>query len=102
MRSIALVSGLVMLIGTSLTVSAATDTKPYTATWVSGGNAVANPPNSIPLPSGTTSATLRITNNANPQPLGSANITLPSDYVLVSGSVGTKSGNTLQIRNLNL
>jgi len=102
MRSIALVSGLVMLIGTSLTVSAATDTKPYTATWVSGGNAVANPPNSIPLPSGTTSATLRITNNANPQSLGSANITLPSDYVLVSGSVGTKSGNTLQVRNLNL
>jgi len=91
-----------MLIGSSLTVSAATDTKPYTATWVSGGNPVANPPNSISLPSGTTSATLRITNNANPQSLGSANITLPSDYVLVSGSVGTKSGNTLQVRNLNL
>jgi hypothetical protein len=101
-RSIALLAGLVMVIGSSLTVSAATDTKPYTATWVSGGNPVANPPNSISLPSGSTSATLRLTNNANPQTLGSANITLPSDYVLVSGSVGTKSGNTLQVRNLNL
>ena len=100
--SIALLAGLVLVVGSSLTVSAATDTKPYTATWVSGGNAVANPPNSISLPSGSTSATLRLTNNANPQSLGSANITLPSDYTLVSGSVGTKSGNTLQVRNLNL
>lgn len=101
-RSIALLAGLVMVIGSSLTVSAATDTKPYTATWVSGGNPVANPPNSISLPSGSASAVLRLTNNANPQTLGSANITLPSDYVLVSGSVGTTSGNTLQVRNLNL
>ena len=100
--SIALLAGLVLVVGSTLTVSAATDTKPYTATWVSGGNPVSNPPNSISLPSGTTSAVLRLTNNANPQSLGSANITLPSDYVLVSGSVGTKSGNTLQVRNLNL
>jgi len=100
--SIALLAGLVLVVGSSLTVNAATDTKPYTATWVSGGNPVSNPPNSISLPSGTTSAVLRLTNNANPQSLGSANITLPSDYVLVSGSVGTKSGNTLQVRNLNL
>jgi len=101
-NSIALLAGLVLVVGSSLTVNAATDTKPYTATWVSGGNPVANPPNSISLPSGSTSATLRLTNNANPQSLGSANITLPSDYTLVSGSVGTKSGNTLQVRNLNL
>ena len=101
-QSIALLAGLVLVVGSTLTVSAATDTKPYTATWVSGGNPVSNPPNSISLPSGTTSAVLRLTNNSNPQSLGSANITLPSDYVLVSGSVGTKSGNTLQVRNLNL
>jgi hypothetical protein len=101
-RSAALLAGLVLVVGSSLTVSAATDTKPYTATWVSSGDPVANPPNSIELPSGTTSAVLRLTNNANPQSLGSANITLPSDYVLVSGSTGSKSGNTLQVRNLNL
>ena len=101
-RSIALLSGLLLVIGSSLNVSAATDTKPYTATWVSGGNPVENPPNTIALSSGTTTAVLRLTNNSNPQTLGSANITLPSDYVLVSGSVGTKSGNTLQVRNLNL
>ena len=99
---IALLAGLVLVVGSSLTVNAATDTKPYTATWVSGGNPVENPPNSISLASGSTSAVLRLTNNANPQTLGSANITLPSDYVLVSGSVGTTSGNTLQVRNLNL
>lgn len=105
-RSIALLAGLVMVIGSSLTVSAATDTKPYTATWVSGGNTVANPPNTIALAGGTTSAVLRLTNNANPQSLGSANITAPLGYTLVGGSVSsgsaTKSGNTLQVRNLNL
>ena len=106
-RFIALLAGLVMVAGSSLTVSAATTIKAYTATWVSSGSPVANPPNAISLASGTTSAVLRLTNNADPQSLGSANIAVPSDYVLVSGSLSgggsaTKSGNSLQLRNLNL
>ena len=88
--SIALLAGLVLVVGSTLTVSAATDTKPYTATWVSGGNQVSNPPNSILATERDDLAVLRLTNNSNPQSLGSANITLPSDYVLGDVSAGGK------------
>jgi hypothetical protein len=92
-----------------LTVNADTGTKPYTATWLSGGTPVSNPPNQVALAGGTTTAVLRLTNNASPQSLGSANITVPSGYTLNGGTLSppggtppTKSGNTLQLRNLNL
>ena len=100
-RSIALLSGLVLLIGSNLTVSAATDTKPYTALW----NGTSS---STTIASGTSTVHLWINNQANPQTLGSANITVPTGYTLNSGSVdipggsATKSGGTLQVRNLNL
>jgi hypothetical protein len=85
----------------------ATFTKPYAATWLSGSTPVANPPNQINLPSGSTSAVLRIKNHAFVA-LGSANITPPAGYTLSGGSlapaVGTATlvGNTLQLRNLSL
>jgi hypothetical protein len=100
-RAIALLSGLVLLVGSSLTVSAATDTKPYSALWDGTSS-------STTITAGTATAHLFIKNLANPQSLGSANITVPAGYTLTGGSVNvtggsaTKSGNTLQVRNLNL
>ena len=100
-RWIALLSGVVMLVGSSLTASAATDTKPYSALWDGTSS-------STTIAAGSATAHLFIKNLANPQSLGSANITVAPGYTLNSGSVdvaggsATKSGNTLQVRNLNL
>ncbi len=89
-----------------MTVNAATTTKPYTATWVTGGSAVANPPNQLGISPGSQTLTLRITNNSNPQSLGSANVTVPSAYVLTGAGVSqgsaTVAGAMVELRNLNL
>jgi hypothetical protein len=106
-RIVALLSAMVLALSLSVTASA-TDTKPYTATWISGGDPVANPPNQIAVPGGTSNVVLRLQNWADPQSLGSANITVPSGYTLNGGSLdpdigtATKVGNTLQLRNLSL
>lgn len=103
---LAFLSALALIGSLAAPAIAATDTKPYTATWLSGTDPVANPPNTITVAGGSTTATLRLTNDASPQSVGSANITLPTGYGLLGGSVSsgsaTVSGNTLQLRNLNL
>jgi hypothetical protein len=77
--------------------SAATTTKPYTAYFDPG-----------PLAGGgTTHVNLALTNLANPQTLGSANVTAPSGFTLLGasspqGSATVGSGSLLQLRNLNL
>jgi hypothetical protein len=77
--------------------SAATSTKPYTASFDPG-----------PLAGGgTVHVNLAIHNLANPQSLGSANVTAPSAFTLVSasipqGSATVASGSLLQLRDLNL
>jgi hypothetical protein len=88
-----------------VTANAATTSKPYSADWVGGGTIVS--PNTLEVAAGSASGTLRLTNGASPQSLGSANITVPTDYTLTGGSLsgeGTAvpSGNTLLLRNLNL
>jgi hypothetical protein len=103
---VALLSAVALAMSLSVTASA-TGSKPYTATWVSGGSEVANPPNQIGVSGGTSNVVLRLKNWASPQSLGSANITVPSGYTLNSGSLSgagtaTKAGNTLQLRNLAL
>jgi hypothetical protein len=77
--------------------SAATTTKPYTAYFDPG-----------PLASGGTAhVNLAIHNLANPQTLGSANVTAPSAFTLLGastpqGNATVASGSLLQLRNLNL
>ncbi len=107
--SAALLSALALVAALGVPATATTTaTKPYSATWVVSGSPVANPPNTIALAGGATSAVLRITNHASPQSLGSANITPPTGYTLIGGSLSpaggsaTKAGNTLQLRNLAL
>lgn len=105
-RVVALITAILLALAVGVSANATTTTKPYTATWVSGAGLVANPPNELGVSGGSASVVLRLTNNAAPQTLGSANITPPSGYTLISGSVSvgtaTKVGNTLQVRNLNL
>lgn len=107
-RIVALISALLLASVLGVTANAATTTKPYEATWLSGGSPVGNPPNTLDVAGGSATLKLRITNNANPQSLGSANITPPPGYTLTGGSLNpsvgtaTTSGNTLQLRNLNL
>ena len=96
---VALITAVLLGLAVGVTADAATTTKPYTATWLTASGPIANPPNSLGIPGGSATLTLRITNNANPQSLGSANITPPQGYTLTGGSV---VGNTLQLRNLNL
>jgi hypothetical protein len=104
---VALISALTLVASLGLTVNAS-DNKPYTATWLSGSSPVANPPNSIAVSGGTATAVLQLKNLADPQSLGSANITAPAAYTLTGGSLGsgsgtaTRAGNTLQLRNLSL
>ncbi|TAM66294.1 MAG: hypothetical protein EPN50_05340, partial [Chloroflexota bacterium] len=89
-------AALVMLAGLLSPALAATTTKPYSATAspasVSAG--------------ATVSGWFAITNGANPQTLGSANITLPSGLTVSGTSSDTGSvsvsGNVIQLRNLNL
>jgi hypothetical protein len=76
--------------------SAATTTKPYT-TYIDPG----------PLAGGGTAhVNLAIRNLANPQTLGSANVTAPSAFTLLGASSpqgsATLSGSLVQLRNLNL
>jgi hypothetical protein len=94
-RWVALLSGMTLLVGSSLAVNAATTTKPYTAAWVTGSGTTS----SLEIAAGATTVTLRLTNGANPQSLGSANITPPSGYTLTGSGV---VGNVLQLRGLNL
>lgn len=105
-KVVALITATLLALAVGVSANATTTTKPYTATWVSGAGLVANPPNELGVPGGSATIVLRITNNANPQALGSANITAPSAYTLNGGSVsiGTaiKVGNTLQLRNLGI
>ncbi len=107
-RLLAVVAGVMLAATFGFYVDAATTTKPYTATWVGGSGEVANPPNQLAVAQGSNTLTLRIFNDASQQTLGSANITPPSGYTLQAGSsvsqgdAPTLSGNTLQLRNLNL
>ncbi len=94
-RSIALLSGLMIMVGSSIAVDAATTTKAYAAVWVTGSGTAS----SIGIARGATTVTLRLTNQADPQSLGSANISPPSGYTLTGAGV---VGNVLQLRNLNL
>ena len=77
--------------------SAATTGKPYTASFDPG-----------PLAAGSTAhVNLAIHNLANPQALGSANVTVPSGFTLVGaaipqGSATVASPSLLQLRDLNL
>jgi hypothetical protein len=77
--------------------SAGSTTKPYTAYFDPG-----------PLAGGATvHVNLALHNLADPQPLGSANVTAPSSFTIQAASVpqGTAtvaSGSLLQLRNLNL
>jgi hypothetical protein len=77
--------------------SAATTTKPYTASFDPGPIAAG----------GTAHVNLAIHNLASPQPLGSANVTAPSAFTLVGatlpqGSATVASGSLLQLRDMNL
>lgn len=106
---VALVSVLLVWAVAGVAVEAATTTKPYTATWVdsNGDNPVSNPPNTNSVSPGPATVYLQITNNASPQSLGSANITVPTGFTLTGGSVSspgsaTPVGNKLQLRNLKL
>jgi hypothetical protein len=103
-RFVALLSAVAITLALGASASA-TGSKTYTATWVSGGSTVANPPNTIGIPSGNVALTLRVKNHASVS-LGSANITPPAGYTLNSGSVSpgtaTVEGGTLKLRSLNL
>jgi hypothetical protein len=77
--------------------SAGTTTKPYTASFdpgpLAGGGAV--------------HVNLAMRNLANPQSLGSANVTAPSSFTILAasssqGDATVASGSLLQLRNLNL
>jgi hypothetical protein len=84
----------------------------YDATWIVESEPVDNPPNTIDLPGGETSAVLRLTNLTEPveyaygEGLGSADITVPAGYTLTGGSIdaetgtATVDGGTLQLRDL--
>lgn len=83
--------------------SAATTTKPYSATFA---------PSSVPAGASAVHVTLTITNNADPQSLGSVNVTAPAGFTITSAvftpasTPGTidLSGlpSLIKLRNLNL
>lgn len=109
LRLLAVASAVVLTSTLVVGASAApVTTKPYTATWLDGGVAVANPPNTLSVAPGSQTLVLRLTNGADPQSLGSADITPPAGYTLTGGSltpsIGSASvaGNTLRLRDLNL
>ena len=97
-----------LLVATVLgvTVNAATTSKPYTATWLQTGSPISNPPNILGISPGSQTLSLQLTNNASPQSLGSANLTVPAGYTLNDGAASqgtaTVSGGSLLLRNLNL
>ena len=86
-KVVALITATLLALAVGVSANATTTTKPYTATWASRAGLVANPPNVLGVSGGSATIGLRITNNANPQALGSANITAPSAYTLTGGSV---------------
>jgi hypothetical protein len=89
--------GLVAVIFIAAGSAGGTTTKPYTASFDPG-----------PLAGGgTVHLNLAIRNLANPQTLGSANVTAPSAFTLLDasapqGNAVVASGSVLQLRNLNL
>jgi hypothetical protein len=89
--AVALVAAIVITAGT-----AGTSTKPYTASFDPG-----------PLAGGSTAHVhLAIHNLANPQSLGSSNVTAPSGWTIIAASSTQGDANALsgvlQLRNLNL
>jgi len=85
---------------------AATDTKPFTATIAATPDA--GQVNGADVWAGTEpTITITIQNDANPQTLGSANITIPAGITNVALAAPvdprvTLQGNVIQLRNLNL
>ena len=106
-KFVALISAVLLALALGVTADAATATKPYEATWVSGGTPLASP---LPVPPGSATLTLRITNKSNPQTLGSANISPPPGYTLTdvaplslpASAQLDATTNTVKLRNLNL
>ena len=93
---IVLAAGLIAVVAITAG-SAATTVKPYTASFDPGPFAAG----------GTVHVNLAIHNLANPQTLGSANVTAPSGFTLVGasvpqGSATVVSSSLLQLRDLNL
>jgi hypothetical protein len=105
---VALLSAVALAMSLSVTAHA-TGTKQYTATWVSGESPVANPPNSLTIPGGTSSVVLRLKNESSSTSvfIRSANIVVPGAYTLNAGSLSgagtaTVDGNTLKLRGLSV
>ena len=94
-RWVALLPALVLAANAAIPVSAG-EGDIYTAAWVAGESTATT----IDLAGGTTSATLRISNDGgSTNTLGSASITLPADYELVDSQV---LGATVELHNLDL
>ena len=82
-RWVALLPALVLAANAAIPVSAG-EGDVYTAAWVAGESTATT----IDLDGGTTSATLRISNDGgSTNTLGSASVTLPADYELVDSQV---------------
>jgi hypothetical protein len=102
MRGLLLVTAVVALLTGVFAEGAfsATTTKPYKTDIT---------PNSVAAGS-STSFTARITNEASPQLLGSANVTAPTGFTVTgvavvsapAGATATRVGNVVQLRNLSL
>jgi hypothetical protein len=99
----------VMLAGSvGVSVSAAEGDGVYNATWIAGSE----PVNTIDVPGGETSVTLRIAHLTNdpygPESLGSANVTAPDGYTLTDATLESEVGTAdvvegiLQLRGLSL
>ncbi|HET9084667.1 MAG TPA: hypothetical protein VFN41_09725, partial [Candidatus Limnocylindrales bacterium] len=96
-RWIALLPALVLAANAAIPVSADEPVRIYSATWLVDSETTAS---TVDLPGGTTSDTLRITNDSTSTvTLGSARITLPSDYVLTDTEV---FGDSIVVPNLGL
>ena len=79
--------------------SGATDTKPFTATVSVNPDANTANARADAWAGATPTITISITNDADPQTLGSANITIPAGIV---PDPPLPTGNVIQLRNLNL
>ena len=94
-RWVALLPALVLAANAAIPASAG-EGDLYTVVWVDGVTTTST----LDLAGGTTSATLRITNDAaSPNALGSASVTLPADYELVDTQL---LGATVEFHDLNL
>lgn len=85
-RWVALLPALVLAANAAIPVSADEPVRLYSATWVVDSS----PTSTVDLPGGTTSVTLRISNDStSTENIASASVTLPSDYELLpSGGLG--------------